>query len=913
MTTSAKAERHCATPSASMKHATAKQSEVSSTEEPPKVRKTFGRIPHNGRIFVVPQTHDMVSTLLSPSTPKKAIDIFILGVLIFHISLYFTLPTAFRTPILLLLFLFWRTSYNFGLGYLLRAQSKYGQLVYWAKKYGIFDSSQSPTIYSYIRSDIESKVREEVRNGDYKFDKAPIEYNTWLVFRRVVDLILMCDFVSYVVMAMSCAHQPDNEEWYLTLGRWVGGFVLFVFNLWVKLDAHRVVKDYAWYWGDFFFLIDQNLTFDGVYEIAPHPMYSVGYAGYYGISLLAASYTVLGVSLIAHAAQFTFLTAVENPHIEKTYNPPTSRKKSKLHEVRLLDGDIDASASVFNDPCQPLSERPLVQSLDPWNSIHFSSILLAFYLAAITILTPSTCTYQMLFILHALSWRLWHTIGIGTILVGQSNNKSYVRHFLKFGKTREAAWRHWKGVYFVSLSMTHSSFVAAAWKQYQLPQGDDRMVLFRHIVGIMLVALQVWTAFSIHESLGEFGWFYGDFFFDLPSPHLTYSGIYRYFNNPERLIGCAGIWGIVLMASSAPIFLVGLFSHVCALLFLNVVESPHMQKLYGSQIRREAGVAKTIRNAIPPPVADQVRMFQGSVDKIVHETTEFIEELLERSRPRLPKAVIGVVKNTQARFAPARLAIQLLSDNDSVTTKHEAEKYSLDIITAVRRGDSETLTVPYGEPIHVSWKAPLDHSNKDWIGLYKIADNSSREVTSVTSVGRWIAVCKDQYDAKVADHGIIYSNQPDENEPDRVRGEVVFQKEKLFWKNGVYEFRYHHDRKHSILAISQPFEICVEKVGLDDKELRGGAAREIVEKHLLPIVQRCFDEEGLAPVDMDDIFGGSADDICSRRVVYAIREMFGVDLAPSVVKADGNVRRLGWRICNARKVLKFIPLMVRFS
>ncbi|KAG6825189.1 phosphatidylethanolamine N-methyltransferase, partial [Arthromyces matolae] len=120
---------------------------------------------------------------------------------------------------------------------------------------------------------------------DYDFDELPLEYNTWLLFRQAVDVILI---------------------------KWIGGIILILFNIWVKTEAHNVVKDYGWYWGDVFFQRGA-LVFDGVFELAPHPMYSVGYAGYYGLSLIAGSYAVLFVSLAGHAAQFAFLLFFENP------------------------------------------------------------------------------------------------------------------------------------------------------------------------------------------------------------------------------------------------------------------------------------------------------------------------------------------------------------------------------------------------------------------------------------------------------------------------------------------------------------------------------------------------------------------------------------------------------------------------
>ncbi|KAF8192821.1 phosphatidylethanolamine N-methyltransferase [Mycena galopus ATCC 62051] len=972
----------------------------------------WGKTP-GGEVFRVPTTHDVL-TLFHPSYPKSHLDLLNLALLGFQLVLFAVFPRNVARIFFLLYFAFWRSAYDAGLGWILTKQSKKKWIVRQVQRLGWLDPARRPAVRDWIRAQLAGKMGK-----DYSFDELPLEYNTWLLFRQAVDVILLNDFLAYCMFAFSCFRVPEGLSLFVHVLRWVGGFLLIAFNLWVKTEAHNVVKDYGWYWGDVFFQRGA-LVFDGVFELAPHPMYSVGYAGYYGLSLISGSYAVLFVSLAGHAAQFGFLVFFENPHIERMYGQrkaiakrtPVRRRASPVSSSSAtpsttsgfelppldLDGyissstppategdtatetDLDteteldlatttavsggrkrvmragheqkpsnASSTFSTSPPKkkkPVSQHDLVtkyfrrdtvilKNVDLFRANDFTLVLVLTYSVVISLLpVVSARTALNLHFAHALAWCLFHCFGLGLLLRAQGQSKFLVRHFLKNyhysasdgdrGAIVEA-FANWKAIYNLSLCMSYVSFIGVVWKTYSIP--TDWTVgheLLRHTLGAMLIGLHIWAALECFEVLGLFGWFFADFFTEDFPAHLEYTGIYRYLNNPE-VMGGAAWFGLALVSGSKLVLTLAVIRHLAQWWFLKVVENPHMRKLYGDSLRKDAGFVKVMKNVASknarilesragrhaPELRRVAKEVKGTFDKVYEETADVVEEFIAKSRPKFSE----VMQDTKVLLQQSRerlVITRIASDMSS----HDASKYKLE---AVPNPDG-TLRFHLGEPIRLKWEAPHTHSRKDWVGIYRIGANKSSLVTRTSSLGLWVPVHDEEWDGDVP-LGFPRPAAGGSQQSEADSGVVTFKGNTLPWIAGRYELRYHHDGKYNVLGLVAPIEIYVET----PSELTFTSVRE----NLMRVVPLCLDSDPTlipssckmpstprptgtsTPGAQEDDYPDDRDpddftfwsEKQARRICSAIKQTFDVEYAPEVVVADANLSALARRILLSKEIL----------
>ncbi|CAI4452622.1 ALI_collapsed_G0024430.mRNA.1.CDS.1 [Saccharomyces cerevisiae] len=158
-------------------------------------------------------------------------------------------------------------------------------------------------------------------------------------------------------------------------------------------------------------------------------MYSIGYLGYYGLSLICNDYKVLLVSVFGHYSQFLFLKYVENPHIERTYGDGTDSDSQ-------MNSRIDDLISKENyDYSRPLINMGL--SFNNFNKLRFTDYFTIGTVAALmlgTIMNARFINLNYLFITVFVT-KLVSWLFISTILYKQSQSKWFTRLFLENGYT----------------------------------------------------------------------------------------------------------------------------------------------------------------------------------------------------------------------------------------------------------------------------------------------------------------------------------------------------------------------------------------------------------------------------------------------------------------------------------------------
>eukprot|EP00479_Gromia_sphaerica_P010409 TRINITY_DN4776_c0_g1_i1.p1 TRINITY_DN4776_c0_g1~~TRINITY_DN4776_c0_g1_i1.p1 ORF type:complete len:213 (+),score=26.76 TRINITY_DN4776_c0_g1_i1:225-863(+) len=199
------------------------------------------------------------------------------------------------------------------------------------------------------------------------------------------------------------------------------------------------------------------------------------------------------------------------------------------------------------------------------------------------------------------------------------------------------------------------------------------------------------------------------------------------------------------MSRSPTMFGLALFAQLMNIVFVNVIEVPHMHRTYGG-IRHKNPIQKTVKKGIQKGV----QKFEQELDKkqLVRKRTNSFRKRTKEVRSQATHEIFELYKKMS----------ESISHNFIEESQAEIEP--------------QVSKLKVGDELKIRFKTDASHSTEDWIGVYPFTVPSAPGL----SKGFWCWV------------------------PEGASGEVVLPPGKLPIEAGVYEVRYHVSNSYNPVA-----------------------------------------------------------------------------------------------------------------
>lgn len=120
-------------------------------------------------------------------------------------------------------------------------------------------------------------------------------------------------------------------------------------------------------------------------------------------------------------------------------------------------------------------------------------------------------------------------VRLSVILRYQSTCQGWTKHFLSRGRSIHEAFGSWKSIYNTSRTLCLVSFVSCTLRHCYVPDTLEGVTIqwaSYMALGIFLVLINFYSSVSAYSALGDFAYFFGDFFIPVEyhRPQTRYSG-----------------------------------------------------------------------------------------------------------------------------------------------------------------------------------------------------------------------------------------------------------------------------------------------------------------------------------------------------------------------------------------------------